>query len=63
MTDRATLESSVRVILAMIVGCVATRLSQEQQAVLVAALLPIVWGVVSVYWSKKSDNAIKEASK
>lgn len=63
MTDRATLESSIRVILAMIVGCVATRMSQDQQAALVAALLPIVWGVVSVYWSKKSDNAIKEASK
>lgn len=57
--DRAAIESTVRVVLSMIVGCVATRLSEEQRTQLVAVLVPVVWPILSVWWSKKSDQAVQ----
>ncbi len=57
--DRAAAESATRVILAMVVGCAATRLSEAQRETLVTALLPVAWLFVSVWWSKKSDQAVQ----
>lgn len=59
MIERATVESGVRVLVAMIVGAFALRINDADQGALAAFLGPVIWFFLSVYWSKQSDKAIK----
>lgn len=59
--NRAAVESLIRVIVSGVVGAgVVTFADAGQQELAITSIAAIVWIGVSLWWSKKSDQAIKK---
>lgn len=58
--NRAAIESFVRLVITGIVGAGVVALPKDQQELAITSIAAIAWIVVSLWWSKKSDQKVKE---